>query len=268
MSTIVDTIAAIVRSELSAVRVSELGVVEDVYPHSDANDDGNYGVDVTLKNSGLALRRVPVATGHIGTVAIPNIGDLVLVNFDHGDVNAPIVVGRLYDDVDRPTLSTSDEVVFRLPLARADDKSILAAIRNHADQSPPRELVVEMPPKITVRIIDGVVTATAGKTEMKLDQSGSSGGKVTVTAGRTTIVMNQDGDVTLDSAGAVSFNAATDLSLEANGSIKIKAGLDATLQAGTKAVVKGSLQAALEGGAAANVQGATVSVKGLTSFTP
>lgn len=268
MSTIVDTIAAIVRSELSAVRVSELGVVEASYPHRDGGDGDNYGVDVTLKNSGLALKRVPVATGHIGTVAIPNVGDLVLVTFDHGDINSPLVVGRLYNDVDRPPLSDHDEVIFRLPLAEADDKSILAAIRNHADRSPPRELVIELPPKITVRVVDGVVTATAGQTEMRLDQSGASGGTVTVKAGRTTITMNQDGDVTLDSAGSVAVTATSDLSLQAGGDIAIKAGRNATIEAGLRAVVKGSLQAALEGSAAATVQGGTVTLKGLTSFTP
>jgi Type VI secretion system/phage-baseplate injector OB domain len=94
VSSLVDTIAAIVRSELSAVRTTELGVVQAVYPHSDSGDDDNYGCDVTLKNSNLALKRVPVATGHIGTAAIPNVGDLVMLAFDHGDVNAPIIIGR------------------------------------------------------------------------------------------------------------------------------------------------------------------------------
>ncbi|GAA1954074.1 phage baseplate assembly protein V [Amycolatopsis minnesotensis] len=267
MSTIVDTIAAIVRNELSAVRGTELGLVEEVYPHRDADDDDNYGCDVTLKNSGLALKRVPVATGHVGTVAIPNVGDLVLVAFAHGDVNSPIIIGRLYNDIDRPALSTTGEVVFRLPLAEPDDRSVLAAIRNHADGSPPRELVIELPPKITVRIVDGVVTATAGRTELKLDQSGAGGGTVTVSSGSTTITLDQDGDVRLESAGSVSFTAAKDLTLEATGSVTVKAGLDATVQ-GTRATVKGTLQAALEGSAAATVQGAAVTVRGLTSFTP
>jgi phage baseplate assembly protein gpV len=268
MSTVVDTITAIVRHELASVRITELGLVDAVYPHHDSGDDENYGVDVTLRNSGLALKRVPLTTDRIGTVAIPNVGDLVLLTFDQGDINHPIVIGRLYNDADRPPLSTTDEVVFRLPLADADDKSVLAAIRNHADADPRRELVIEMPPKITVRVVDGVVTATAGKTELKLDQSGSSGGTVTVTAGRTTITMNQDGDVVLDCAASVSVKAAQDLSLEAQGNIKIKAGMDATVDAGTRAVVKGGFQASLEGGAAANVQGATISVKGMTSFSP
>ena len=268
MSTIVDTIAAIVRHELAAVRTTELGVVEDVHPHSGAGDDDNYGVDVTLKNSGLALKRVPVGTGHIGTVGIPNVGDLVLVAFDHGDVNNPVVIARLYDDADRPPLSTTDEIVLRLPLAADDDASVLAALRNHPDASPARELIIEMPPKITVRIVDGTVTATAGQTELKLDQSGSSGGTVHVKAGRTTVTMDQDGDVTLESAGSVTLKATADLTIQAGGSVAIKAGTTLTAEAGTRATLKGSLTAALEGGAGASVQGASVTIQGQTSFSP
>jgi phage baseplate assembly protein gpV len=268
VTSIVDTIAAIVRDELTAHRTTELGVVTAVHPHSGKNDDDNYGVDVKLRGSGLELKRVPVGTGHVGSVAIPNVNDLVLLAYDHGDVNAPIVIARLYDDVDRPPLSTSDELVFRLPLAAADDKSVLAAIRNHVDQSPPRELVIEMPPKITVRIVDGTVTATAGKTELKLDQSGASGGTVKVTAGRTTITLTQDGDVVLDSAGSVSFKAAQDLTLEANGSISLKAGLNASIEANSRATVKGKLQASVEGGIGATLKGTSVTVQGVTSFSP
>ena len=94
MSTIVGTIQEIVRQELRRVRVAELGVVEAVFPHADGGDDANYGCDVRLKNSGLLLKRVPVATGHIGTVVIPNVGDLVLLTFDMGDVNQPFLIGN------------------------------------------------------------------------------------------------------------------------------------------------------------------------------
>jgi len=268
MSTIVDTIAAIVRHELAAVRTTELGVVEDVHPHRAAGDDDNYGVDVTLKNSGLALKRVPVGTGHIGTVGIPNVGDLVLVAFDHGDVNSPMVIARLYDDADRPPLSTTDEIVLRLPLAADDDASVLAALRNHPDASPARELIIEMPPKITVRIVDGTVTATAGQTELRLDQSGQSGGTVHVKAGRTTVTMDEDGDVTMESAGAVTLRAATDLTLDAGGSVTITAGSSLSAEGRTTATVKGGLQATVQGGTAATLQGGFVTIQGQTSFTP
>ncbi len=267
MSSIVDTIQKIVQHELRAVRISEFGVVEAVYPHASAGDNDNYACDVRLKNSELLLKRVPVATGHIGTVAIPNIGDLVILAFDKGDINQPIIIGRLYNDEDRPPLNNPDEVIFRLPLAEADEKTIKAAIRNIQANSPPREILIEMPPKITVRISDGAVRATAGKTEMKLDQQNTGGGKVTVVTGRTKITMNQDGDVTVEAAGAMNIKAQRDLSLEGM-NVSIKGQVNTNIEAGASATMKGNVTAAVQSGASTTVQGAMVAVKGVTSFSP
>jgi uncharacterized protein involved in type VI secretion and phage assembly len=266
VSTIVDTIQQIVRHELKSIRVAELGVVDAVNPHSSASDDDNYGCDVRLKNSDLLLKHVPVATGHIGTVAIPNKGDLVLLAFDKGDVNQPLIIGRLYNDADRPPLNNPDEVIFRLPLAVDDNKTIKAAIRNHQNSSPPREMIVEMPPKITVRMTDGTVRATAGKSEMKLDQPNGSGGTVAIVAGQTKITMNQDGDVTVEAAGAMTLKANNDINIEGQ-SISIKGQLGVSIEAGTSATLKGNTGATVDGGLSATVQGTTISVNGMTSFS-
>jgi len=77
------------------------------------------------------------------------------------------LIGRLYNERDRPPLKNTNEAIFRLPLAEADEKTLKAAVRNIPANSTPREIIIEMPPKITVRISDGTVRATAGKTEMK-----------------------------------------------------------------------------------------------------
>jgi len=249
------------------VRVADLGIVEEVYPHSGASDDDNYGCDVRLKNSGLLLKRVPLTIGHIGTVAIPNKGDLVLLAFDKGDINQPIIIGRLYNEKQRPPINTTDEVIFRLPLAEADDKTIKGAIRNHPSASPPRELIFEMPPKITVRVTDGTVRATAGKTEMKLDQPGGSGGTVTVFAGSTKITMNQDGDITVEAAANMSFTAKGDLSIEAM-NVKIEAKQNADVKAGMQATLKANMGATVDGGLSGTLKGATVAINGITSFSP
>lgn len=249
------------------MRVAELGLVEAVFPHSATGDTDNYACDVRLKNSGLLLKRVPILTGHIGTAAIPNVGDLVLLTFDKGDINQPIIIGRLYNEKERPPLNKSDEVIFRLPLAEPDDKSILGAIRNLESNSPPREIIFEMPPKITVRVTDGTVRATAGKTEMKLDQPDSSGGTVTVVAGRTKITMNQDGDVTVEAAGSMTLKAAQDLTLQAQ-NITIKSQMKTDIKAGTEATLNANVSATVNGGISTTVQGATISIKGITSFSP
>lgn len=267
MSTIVNTIQEIIRQEMRSLRVADLGLVEEVYPHRGENDVDNYGCDVRLKNSGLLLKRVPVAIGHIGTVAIPNKGDLVLLVFDKGDVNQPLIIGRLYNEKQRPPLNNTDEVIFRLPLAAADDKTIKSAIRNHQSQSPARELIFEMPPKITVRVTDGTVRATAGKTEMKLDQPGGSGGTVTIFAGRTKITMNQDGDVTVEGAADMTFKATGDLKMEAR-NVKIESQLNTDIKAGMQATLKASMGATVDGGLSGTLKGATVAINGITSFSP
>jgi len=267
MSTIVNTIQAIVRDEMRSMRMSELGIIKKVYPHSADGDSDNYGCDVELKNSQLLLKRVPLATDRIGTAAIPNLGDLVLVTFVKGDVNQAIIIGRLYNDEDRPPLNNNDEVIFRLPLDDSDDKTLKAAIRNLQQGTEPREVIIEMPPKITVRISDGTVRATAGKSEIKIDQTRDTGGTVTVTTGRTKIEMNQDGDIKVNAAGSINLKAAKDLSIEAM-NISIKSQLNTTIDAGTEFVAKGGVTATLQGGASTTIQGATVSVKGITAFSP
>jgi phage baseplate assembly protein gpV len=268
MTSIVETIQKIVRSELQSVRIAELGVVEAVSPHGDTGDDDNYGCDVRLKNTGLLLKRVPVATGHVGSAAIPNVGDLVLLAFAKGDLNQAIVIGRLYTDDDRPPLNAINELIMHLPLHADDNGAIKTAVRNIPANSPPREMLVEMPPKITVRITDGTVRATAGNSEMTLDQPDGGGGTVTVLAGGTKITMNQDGDVnveavgdmTLQTDGALTLSAATNLTIRAGASVDIDAGTSFSLQAGA--------EAALSASGSMSVQAAMVAVAGMTTFGP
>ena len=261
---LIRTLQEIVRAELAGLRIAELGVVDAVQPHEEGGDSDNYACDVKLKNSGLLLRRVPIATGRIGTVAPPNVGDLVILAFDKGDVNQPIVIGRLYDERQRAPVSHPNEVIFRLPLDEADDQTIKAAIRKTDSD---RELLFEMPPKIKVQVTDDHISATAGQTEMKLDQAGGgSDGKVTVTAGRTTITMDQDGTVTIESA--------TDLSIKADTNIKIK-GANVSIEAsgslnlsGASATLKGTGSATVEGNGGATIKGSMVLIQGNTSFSP
>jgi phage baseplate assembly protein gpV len=270
MSGMVSAIQSIIRHELGRMRIAELGLVDAVYPHSGSGDDDNYGCDVRLKNSDLLLKRVPIATSHIGTAAIPNVGDLVVLLFDQGDVNQPIVMGRLYDEADRPPLNNPNEIISRLPLADDDSKTVKAAVRNIQANSPPREILIEMPPKIAVRITDGTVHITTGKTEMKLDQPDGSGGTVTILAGQTTITLNQDSDLAVNAAGAMTLTATGDLTLQGK-NVTIKsdpASGQIDIEAGTQVSVKSSMGATVDGGLSATVKGATVAIDGITSFSP
>ena len=98
----VSIIRAIVRDELAALRLPDIAVVTSAFPHTDDNDKHNYECSVKLRESGLELRKVPIATPHIGMASAPQPDELVLVSYVGGDANSPVIVGRLYSEKAQP----------------------------------------------------------------------------------------------------------------------------------------------------------------------
>lgn len=98
----VSIIRAIVRDELAALRLPDIAVVTSAFPHTDDNDKHNYECSVKLRESGLELRKVPIATPHIGMASAPQPDELVLVSYVGGDANNPVIVGRLYSEKAQP----------------------------------------------------------------------------------------------------------------------------------------------------------------------
>ncbi|WP_197909498.1 hypothetical protein [Gemmata massiliana] len=255
----------IVRSEVVAQPWPQLGVVEAVYPHRETSDADNYACDVRLKSHQLLLPRVPIVTGHIGTAAIPNVGELVLVIFVDGDQDHPLIIGRYYNDVQRPPPNRENEVIFRLPLAEADSKTVKAAVRRVDGPSLKRELIIELLPRITVQLVDNGILLSTGKTTIHCEQPDDSSGTVTISAGRSNIVIKQDGDINMSAAGAISIRATGDLTLEGQ-SVKVQSRTDVGIEGQTQAALKGGLSATVDGGMAANVQATAVTIKGQTAF--
>src|SRR3712207_4575247 len=93
-------------------RGSLLGVVSEVFPNEDAKENNNYEISVRLKHEDLELRRVPVAVSHVGFVAPPRRGELVLVQFVNGDLNQPVITGRFYTDEALAPLFKEDDILF------------------------------------------------------------------------------------------------------------------------------------------------------------
>ena len=115
---IVESIKKIVESEIRKLHLVELGLVTSVFPHSTDGDKDNYECNVKLKDKDVELRRVPTSTSHIGLVYIPHVGDLVLLCYINGDINAPVIIGRLYNDEDRPPTSKMEEIVYAPPYTK------------------------------------------------------------------------------------------------------------------------------------------------------
>lgn len=117
MSGVLEIVRRVAQQEMERAHACLLGVVSAHYPHTDANDDNNYEVDVKLKHQDLELRRVPVAVTHMGFAAVPQEGDLVLVQFIGGDLNQPVITGVFYHADNRPPLHDEGDVLFEQRVA-------------------------------------------------------------------------------------------------------------------------------------------------------
>jgi uncharacterized protein involved in type VI secretion and phage assembly len=197
---LLDTLRRLIRQELAAVRTCELGTVESIHPHADGSDLDNYACTVKLRNSGLVLKAVPVATQQIGAASIPAPGELVLVQFLNGDLNAPVITGRLYNDEDRPPINDAGQAVLHLPLGAADGDAVHAELKS----GDTRELALKLGDglSLTLRDDDPVV-------------------ELSVDGGKATVQIDRDGAVTVTSNGNVKLEGA-DVNIEASGTLTLK----------------------------------------------
>ena len=206
MNELYDTLQKLVRHELRTRRFAEMGQVQKVYP----SDPGNYDADVVLHATDLVLRHVPVLTPRKGYASLPEVGDLVMLQFMGGDVNRPVIVGTLYNGDDRPPENQENDWVLQLP-SGPDDKT--SGLRVELRQSDPIGFTVSLKGdkfELVVQDDDPVAKLTIAQTVLTIDGSGN---------------------VKLEGAGDVLVKASGDLKFEAGGAAEIKAGTTLALKA-------------------------------------
>jgi uncharacterized protein involved in type VI secretion and phage assembly len=206
--TLYETIQRIVQEELSRQQMAELAVVQENHPHADSGDTDNYACTVVLRNTGLVLRQVPVATPRIGQVSIPAVGDLVLVQFVGGDLNAPIITGSLYTDEARPPVSQPQQAVWNLPPDAAEDEALRVVLVGED----PKEIRISLSSALTITLLDDdpvvSIEVDGGNAAIAIDRDGA-------------ITITSQGDLKLE-ANKVSVAAQSKLSLECQGDTVIK----------------------------------------------
>ena len=205
--TLFETIRRIVQEELRQIRTAELAIVQEQHAHASDSDTDNYACTVQLRNSGLVLQQVPVATQRIGSVSIPAVGELVLVQFVGGDINAPIITGRLYNDEDRPPVNDDSQAILHLPLGAGDSDAVHIELHSGAT----RELAIRLGDGISLNIRDDDPVM-----------------ELSINGGSATLKLDRDGAVTLESQGDISVKGGN-VSIEGN-EITIKAQGQLTLK--------------------------------------
>jgi phage protein D/phage baseplate assembly protein gpV len=131
--------------------------------------------------SGWAPCTTPMAGNEMGFYALPEPGDQVLVAFEHGNLAKPYVIGRLWNDQNRP------------PYLNADGKNNKRMIKSRAGHT----ITFDDTPNMSKLVIE--------------DKKGSS---ITLNAQDGSITISAQGNLTIKANGTISLEAA-------NGATKI-----------------------------------------------
>ena len=206
MSELIDTLRAIVRDEMARNRCAELGIVVQV--HANGGDGNNHQVDVRLRSSGVELKRAPVTVQRYGISALPRVGDLVLVVFLRGELNAPMVIGCVYDAGVQPPEADEGEMVYVVP-----------------DEGREKHLHMELPSGTTLTFGGEKVTLVSGETQVEIENDGS----VKIHSAKN-VELSASGDISLQADGAIKFEAATNIEMKAKG-VNIEASTEANVKA-------------------------------------
>jgi phage baseplate assembly protein V len=153
---------------------------------------------------------VPVAGPSRGFYILPQVGDEVLVAFEHGDVKAPYVVGSLWNGRDKPPTTEPND---------AESKVILQTEQGHVIQ------LDDLEQSLTITTPSGQkITADQQKIEL---EAGSA-------------------KATLETSGQIKLEAETEIELKAS-SIKLN-GTTVDVKASSSLSLQGSASCTVQGG--------------------
>jgi uncharacterized protein involved in type VI secretion and phage assembly len=240
MEGVVGVMKRVAEHEARRILTTELGVVTAVFPHADEGDADNYQVSVQLKGrltpdgERMELRKVPVATPYLGFAAIPNVGDLVLVQFIGGDVHAPVVTGRLYNDEDRPPANLADELLLR----HKKDKG--GSIRLDAEG---HIVLTSANGENTLTLDDEGIALKNEKFSLTIDFKGE---KIVLSSDKDLALVATSGTLRLE-GNAVEITSKSDVKIEAKQGALAADVMEATVKASTSATVEASAGLTLKG---------------------
>lgn len=201
MSGLYSFISEGVQRELGSGRV--FGVVVGVVSNN-KDDEGLNRVKVTFpwlsedEESQWARVACFMAGEKRGAVFLPEVGDEVLVAFEHGDVDRPYVLGALWNGKDAP------------PVTNDDGKNNVRMIRSRSGHI------------VSLDDTDGsekiAVTDKTGKNSIVWDSATNT---ITISADKDIMLKAPSGTITLD-AQNLELKSSADTKAEASGTMTVK----------------------------------------------
>ena len=149
-----------------------------------------------------------------GMAFLPQVGDEVVVGFEHGDTRRPVVLGALHNAVDKPHEKMAGD---------RDGGSLVVYGRRDAEINLQKQFVIAAKEHMTITIDSG----QDGPGDLAVDARD----KIEVKAGAT---------ITIEGTGEIKIAGNAGISVEASGPLKLK-GATVDIEASATVNVKGSL---------------------------
>jgi uncharacterized protein involved in type VI secretion and phage assembly len=174
-----------------------------------------------------------------GGYFIPEVGDEVLVAFEHGELDRPYILGTLWNLDDPPPEQMDGEGKNDVRSIRSRSGHLISL--NDSEDSPSIQIVDKTGENSIT--IDSVNNAMAIKVKGDF--------KVEV-----------QGNISIETQGELQVKAAQDASVKTDTNLKFEAGANCDLEAGGPAKFKSSATLEIDGTGKAEIKAATVSVNG------
>jgi uncharacterized protein involved in type VI secretion and phage assembly len=166
-----------------------------------------------------------------GTFIIPEVDDEVLVAFEHGQLDRPVIVGMLWNKDDMPPRTID-----------ADGKNDIRALRTRSGH---QVVFDDSEDKPSILIVD-----KTGNNSILIDSNTNS------------MEIKVDGDLTIQAGGKITITAKADISVDSSANLSLKATGNGDLETTGPLSVKSNAKLALDGTGQAELKAATVSVNG------
>jgi uncharacterized protein involved in type VI secretion and phage assembly len=151
----------------------------------------------------------PMAGGDRGMYFLPEVGDEVLVAFEHGNIEFPYILGALWNGKDRP------------PETNEDGKNNKRTIKSRSGH--------------TVTLDD-----TDGEEKIEIVDK-SKKNSIVVNTKENTITISADADITIQSSNGKLILSGKEIQIDSKGDVKIKASQNMNIEAGPQLNIKGNM---------------------------
>jgi uncharacterized protein involved in type VI secretion and phage assembly len=157
--------------------------------------------------SGWARIAWGAAGAERGTVTLPHVNDEVAIGFEHGDVRRPVILGALFNGVDKPGADLVKE-----------SSSLASRFPRDLDVATKKKTLLTSGEDITVKSEKGKFEVTADA-DMKLT---ASKGTITIEAPAGQIKATGKTGVEISANGPVKISSSAPVTIESNAALQLK----------------------------------------------